>query len=189
MTRNEFIENVTTWWELKDICGEYGCNYLDDVYNDEERDEYIEDYLNHYANEHCWRDLRDRLCDIPDGDGFFQYNYWDDWYELGNNDFENYKGDVLEWMDDNEMFDEEEDDTDMIEDEGLDAVLLAVSCQSDFLSVVENEKKQKEESQRQIEESIRKMKEAEDRMVETWGASLGEWNKFFTDYYSTMKAM
>ena len=41
MTRDEFLGNIEYFSELIDFCQEYGCDYLDDVYDDERRDEEI----------------------------------------------------------------------------------------------------------------------------------------------------
>ena len=35
MTRNEFIDNITEWYELKDFCSDFDCDVCEDIYDDE----------------------------------------------------------------------------------------------------------------------------------------------------------
>jgi hypothetical protein len=119
VTRNEFIDNITEWSELIDLCREYGCEYCDDVYSEYSRDETINDELVDMAR-NCddWTELLDTLRDIPTG-----YDYYTsssgDWYGTDNGDdkFESYKNDVYEWMDARDYFEEEESPEDEDEDE------------------------------------------------------------------------
>ena len=62
MTRNEFIDNITEWSELIDLCSEYGCSYCDDVYSEYSRDEMINDELVDMAR-NCddWTELLNTL--------------------------------------------------------------------------------------------------------------------------------
>ena len=39
MTRNEFIDNITEWCELKDFCNDFDCDICEDIYDDDDYDE------------------------------------------------------------------------------------------------------------------------------------------------------
>lgn len=43
MTRNEFIENITEWWELKEFCSDNDCFVCEDIISEGEYDEYVSD--------------------------------------------------------------------------------------------------------------------------------------------------
>lgn len=106
MTRDEFLDNIEYFSELIDFCQEYGCDYLDDVYDDDSRDEEINYCVSEYGNDYSWYDLRDLLHDIPTGYDYYRQNGSFDWDGLDDDDFQSYKDDVYEWAVDNDIFDE-----------------------------------------------------------------------------------
>lgn len=108
MTREEFLENVTTFGELKDFCYDQDCDLLEDVYDEEGRDDYIDEDLVELARDSSWEEMRDYLDNIPTG--YEWYRNYDGWEGLDDYDFDQYKRDVLEWMDDNGFWEEEEED-------------------------------------------------------------------------------
>ena len=111
MTRQEFIDDVTTWSELKDFCYDNECDECDSVYDDYDRNECIDNRLTEMAsNASSWQDLLSELNDIPTG-----YDYYeemdDGWRGLDDDDdFERYKGYVMDWMDNGDYWDEEDED-------------------------------------------------------------------------------
>ena len=115
MTRDEFIEDVTTWSELLSFCSDEGYE-TDDIYTSEDRDDYIDEDLVEMARNDSWRDVLSTLRDLEDDDGFEYYRRddWNGWVGLsdGDDEFDSYKENVLEWMDDNGYWpgDEEDDD-------------------------------------------------------------------------------
>lgn len=109
MTRNEFLNNVTTWGELIDFCNDEGCDYCDDIYSEESRDETINDYLVDWARNESWQDLFSRLDNIETGYDYYKEDDYGDWVGLSDDDFDDYKDDVLRWMDDNGYWDEEDE--------------------------------------------------------------------------------
>lgn len=123
MTRNEFLDDVTTFGELKDFCSDNGCNLLDDVYDEESRDDYVNDCLAEWAHNNSWEELRDILNEIPTGYDWYLDDYGS-WDGLDDEDFENCKNDVLEWADDNDIWEDDEEgdeeDSDYFEDESED---------------------------------------------------------------------
>ena len=113
MTRQEFINNITTWWQLISFCSDYDLCACDSVYDDDELDEYINEWLDEHSQDYGWRDLRDLLYDIPTG---YEYYAIDSEYGiseiegLGNYEFSDYKDSALEEMDDGGWWDEDEDE-------------------------------------------------------------------------------
>ena len=117
MTRQHFIDTVNDWGDLITFCNDHQCSVCEDVYDEYGRDEMVDEMVNDWARHDSWTDLRDRLAGIPDYDGYFRYDDYGDWYELDNySDFDGYKDEVLEWGDDNDVWDEdEEEDEDAVD--------------------------------------------------------------------------
>lgn len=112
MTRQDFIDNVTTWSQLLRVCYDYDCDVCEDIIDDEQYDDYIEEDI---SNRECdWSDLRDCLNDIPSNNYYYYHrNGWLDYEGLNDgSDFRAYKDRVLEWMDDLENWDDDEEDED-----------------------------------------------------------------------------
>lgn len=115
MYRNEFIENITDWAELLSFCQENDLDACRDIYPDSTVEEEIEDDI---ASRECdWRELRDALDDISVDGYYYLRRGWLD-YVCVDDEFEDYKRDVLSECDDWEGFweveeiaeDEEEED-------------------------------------------------------------------------------
>lgn len=109
MTRQEFIQNVTTWRELLNFCWEYDCNVCENIIPHDGLCDYISEDFSQYAYEYSWVDIRDWLNSIDNNasfyyrDGSFDYTSVDD-------DFASYKQDVLDWCDeDTSVFDDDEE--------------------------------------------------------------------------------
>lgn len=116
MTRSYFSEYVTEWDELLGLCREYGCDICDDIIDDDTLDEYVESDISN-SND-SWRAIRDYLADIPTGYDYYRCDGSFDYAGLDNYDnFDDYKARVLEWMDCDDLWDEEEDED---EDEDFD---------------------------------------------------------------------
>lgn len=124
MTREEFIENVGCWSELIDFCYDEGCNYCDDVYTEDSKDEYFNDIMVDMARDaNDWRDLLQQLDGIPSGDDYYIRDEYGEWRCADNEDFYEYKDDVLQWADDRNVWDEDEDDDvdeEIFEDNDID---------------------------------------------------------------------
>jgi hypothetical protein len=111
MTRQEFLDDVYDFRELMDFCYDNDCGICDDIYDDESKDEYINEHLSDMAdNADDWQSLYRTLDYIPTGYDYYRLDDYDDFNGLDDDDFDDYKNDVLEWMDDNEYWDEDEDD-------------------------------------------------------------------------------
>lgn len=113
MTRQEFLDNCNDWWELLEVCRDYDLNACEYVYDDDDLEEYVDEWVRDNCTDYGWRDIRDKLYDIPTGYDFY---YIDSEYGLSEingldgYDFTNYKDAVLEEMDDDDLWDEDEDE-------------------------------------------------------------------------------
>lgn len=112
MTRAGFFENVTSWWELKDFCGEQGCSLCDNVYDDEARDDYIDENLVNWVRNDTWYDLRNRLDNLDTGYDYWLLDDYGDWTGLDDGDFYNMKDEVAEWVDNYGDWDDDEEEAD-----------------------------------------------------------------------------
>lgn len=154
MTRQQFIDEVNDWWELIDFCNEYECSYCEDVYSEESRDDYInEDLVDMARNADSWSSLLDILNDITTGYDYYRRTDYDDWEGLGDYEFNDYKNDVLEWADNNEIWEDDEeealpevdydDDDFVVADEPMSIGELIGVCSSQ-LQQIGTDKKAKE---------------------------------------------
>ena len=107
MTRNDFLNDVTEWWELLDFCSDEGCNICEDIIDS---DQLVEEDIR--DTNYSWRDIRDSLSEIPTGYGYYRMNGSFDYDGMDENDFDSYKEDVLEWGDNNGVWEDEPDDED-----------------------------------------------------------------------------
>ena len=110
MTRNDFLNDVTEWWELLDFCSDEGCNICEDIIDSDQLDEYVEEDIR--DTNYSWRDIRDSLSEIPTGYGYYRMNGSFDYDGMDENDFDSYKEDVLEWGDNNGVWEDEPDEED-----------------------------------------------------------------------------
>ena len=112
MTRREFINDVQYWSDLLDFCSDEGCDYCEDVYSSDQWNDWIDDNMYDWARNNGWREILRILQDYDELTGYDYYrkDEYGDWYGLDDNDFESYKNDVLEYMDDNDYWDEEEEE-------------------------------------------------------------------------------
>lgn len=111
MTRQEFFDDVYDFSELRDFCHNNGCEICDDVYDDESKNDYINERLSDIADDaDDWQSLYLILDDIPTGYDYYRLDDCGNFESLDDDDFDDYKNDVLEWMDENEYWDEDEDD-------------------------------------------------------------------------------
>ena len=96
MTRDEFVNDVTTWWELKDFCMEYDCSVMDDFFDSDYLDEYLDREIEDWARNMSWTSLRDKLGEIDTG---YEWYYWDEYGDIevaDGDDFHYYKEDYRE---------------------------------------------------------------------------------------------
>lgn len=124
MTRQQFIEEITDWYKLIDFCDDEECDCCDDVYSEETRDDYINDKLVDMArNANSWSSLLDTLNDITVGYDHYRHTDNGDWEGLGNFEFCEYKDEVLEWGDDNDIWEDDEEEEPLPDEDEEDFVL------------------------------------------------------------------
>lgn len=111
MTRQDFIDDITSWYELIDFCNDENCDVCSDIVDDDYKDEYVNDHLVDWARNNTWRELLSILDDIPDGYDFYRIDGYGEIEGLDNySDFEEYKDNVLDWMDYMERWDDDEEE-------------------------------------------------------------------------------
>ena len=54
MTRNEFIDNITEWCELKDFCNDFDCDICEDIYDDDDYDDSVEEDIRDAIADYGW---------------------------------------------------------------------------------------------------------------------------------------
>lgn len=120
MTREEFWEDITQFWELRDFCNNEGISVTDDYFDyDDWNDEVQSDFEN--ADFNSWQEARDTLanlnkesCDFFRREGYFYYEPCDE------EDFDRLKQDVAEVMDYRGAWDDDDTWDDDDEDENAD---------------------------------------------------------------------
>lgn len=89
MTRNYFLDYVTDWSELIELCQDYNCDICEDIIDDDTLDEYVDSDIS--GCDYGWRSLRDYLSDIPTGYDYYRCDGSFDYVGLDDGDFEYYK--------------------------------------------------------------------------------------------------
>lgn len=118
MTREEFQDNVNSWYDLREFCNEYGCEVCSDIYSQDEMDEEIDNSIVDMAREATdWRDLLSKLEDIPTEDEYYIKNGYGDFTEVDEEDFDYHKDDVFDWVENEGVFDEEDEEDEEPEEE------------------------------------------------------------------------
>ena len=170
MTRQNFIDSINYWSELLEFCYDEDCDVCEDIYSEDARDGRINEDLVDMARDNNWREMYDILDSIPEGHNYYRQDGYGDWVGV-DDEFNDYKNQVLEWMDDGgyweEEDEEEEDDTDFfaeelarereaaqhfadderVEDEDFTVGDLINMCSMTFVAI------QKDIARREIEES------------------------------------
>ena len=112
MTRQEFLDNVTTFDELQEFCSDVDYYLQEDgAYSAGEYDDYIDNELYELAREEPWRDIRSWLSNLPDGYDYYFRDDWGDWEGRSYRDIYDLKQRVLAYADENDLFDVEDEET------------------------------------------------------------------------------
>lgn len=110
MTRDEFINDIQSWEELINFCDNNDCDICDDIYDESGRDDLLNERLQEKAGEVArWQELWEWLDNIPEDSDYYREAGYYDFEPVDNDDFDSYKEEVLEWADDNDIWDEEEE--------------------------------------------------------------------------------
>ena len=116
MTRQEFIDEVNDFGALKDFCYDFGCeDILEDVIDCDQLDDYVWEDIHNWGG--SWESLGSSLEEIRTGYTWYQYGGMLDYTGMDDTDFQAYKGDVLDWADNQgDVFDDEDEE----EEEGVE---------------------------------------------------------------------
>lgn len=120
MTRNEFLDNINSWWELIEFCNDEDCDVCEEIVDEDQKNDGVNDDLCDEARRTDWKDIRNWLNDIHVGYEYYRCDGMFDYVPMNNgSDFQEYKDAVLEWMDDGGYWDDEEEEypEDVIDDE------------------------------------------------------------------------
>lgn len=118
MTREEFERDVRDMDDLKSFCWDNDCYECDEVESSDVWNDWIEENLVDWARDNTWRDLMSILNNMDDNSGYSWYvwdEYTSEYRPADDSDFEEYHRRVLEWADENGVFDDaerEEEDED-----------------------------------------------------------------------------
>lgn len=119
MTREEFLE-ITYVSDLLEFADDVGYNFYDhdsfEVMDQDALDEYISSSIDDWAYD-GWEYLRNRLDDVPTGYEYYTLNQWGELEGLCYNNANEIRGGLLDWCDENGIFDEESDED---EDENVE---------------------------------------------------------------------
>lgn len=121
MTREEFLNDVTSIEELYYFCQENECSVMEDIIPAYELGDYMDEKIKDLVRYESWQTVRDFLNEIDDG--YDWYDVYNDFVGVSEDDFYDWQGKVLEYMDDNEYWDEpdgEEPDEEFHEDDDED---------------------------------------------------------------------
>lgn len=154
MTRQEFIDSVTDFYELTDFCRDWDLDICGDVYSEDDRDSYLNEVIHAWACDETWQSVRDMLDHIVTGYDWYRRHYDDEWEGI-DDEFEDYKDRVIDFMDENAYWDDEEDeeeeedeqeeesqDITPIEEEDITIGELFSLCSSQSESIAEENEKE-----------------------------------------------
>lgn len=108
MTRHEFIEEVVDFDDLTRFCWNNDCDICENIRDGEQFDDYIWESIRDW--DYGWETLRDWLDGLPSVDRWDYVDTEDECRVLDDDDFERYKSDVLDWMDENNYWDEPDEE-------------------------------------------------------------------------------
>ena len=113
MTREEF-NDITTVEELLDVAIDVGCDDVEcKIYSSDARDDILSERMHDIASDYTWREMLGLLNGWNDDSGYdwYFYNEWGEFYPLtdGDEDFENLKEELSDYMLENEYFEDDEE--------------------------------------------------------------------------------
>ncbi len=120
MTRQAFIDDITTWDDLYSFAYDVGYEF-DNVYSEDAYNDIINDDVYDRARRDGWTDIRDWLRELPDGYDFYICDDGYGWIGRSYDDIDDLKNDLLEWVDDTgDIFDPEEEEEEQEEEEEIE---------------------------------------------------------------------
>ena len=121
MTRQEYSADVQTWSELVEIAGEHGYDFSGELVSSDRICDDIKERADNIGWGDDWESFASWVSDIPQGYDFYSYNdSYDEYSGLSDADFDTNKSELFDWLDENGLFDEDEEDELEPEDEAPD---------------------------------------------------------------------
>lgn len=123
MTRQEFLDDVTTWSDLEEFCNAVGVyDELEDVYDTCSYNEAVEDDIREYLDNEYWYNLSSYLDDLPSPrswDRYIRNDGWLNWTGTDDGDriFCDYKERVLDVCDEDCFDSEDEEELEVVTEE------------------------------------------------------------------------
>ena len=132
MTRSEFLENVTTFGELIDVCNDAEVWHIyedEDILTADEYDSRVREDISSRWDSMQWSEIGEFLSELPDCVGGIYYIGIAclEYRVAGEDDFDRLKQTVLEHFDADDLWDEEEPEEEVSSEE-IEAMLLSVEA-------------------------------------------------------------
>lgn len=123
MTRESFIENYNSFDELYDFASDNSLyDIFDDYFTQDSLDEYVNERIADMTRYESWEEVRDYLNSIPEGADWYRMDQYDgEFYAVDGNDCDDIKSQILDALDEDDFWDEEEEVSDD-EDEFIDDI-------------------------------------------------------------------
>lgn len=144
MTKREFEENIQSFGELLSFCAEYDCDACMDILNREQFNDAVDEDLLDSVRYCDWHDVRDILRGIQEHSETGYYYRIDalEYKPLTEHDFLSIKAQVASSMDENELWDDEEEsareEQESTEQEDFSVSDLINMCSVQYLSTQTN---------------------------------------------------
>lgn len=123
MTREQFYDQIEDFEDLIEFCDDYDCHECEDVVRDRDLSDMIDDDIRDALTYDMWYEIRDALAGIcADGFDYFRKGGVFDYTGLDDYDFEEYKAEVAEWAERNDIFDEGDEDERDDEEQPVESV-------------------------------------------------------------------
>ena len=114
MTREEFLRDINSWYDLKVVDNESELYMFNDVYDDAGRDERINEEISEFYGN--WDDLRDYLDEIRDDDYYHRQIDSFEWVEV-DDEFDDAKARMFDALENDGFFEDDEVDENDEDDE------------------------------------------------------------------------
>ena len=117
MRREEFINDIVDWGDLVNFCCEQGYdNYVENIYGDYALDDALDEFFSDMISERRWYDVKEAMDDIPQGYDWYYFDY-SDCYPVDDYELNETKDRLLEELDEDGFFDDEDDEEECEETE------------------------------------------------------------------------
>lgn len=106
MNRQEFIDDIVDMYGLKQFDYDYDIEMLGDVYDRDGFNDYVWSAVSDWCD--GWESLGSWLYNLPSPDDYDYFDMSDEPCGVGQWEFDYWKGKILEYCDDNNLWDDDE---------------------------------------------------------------------------------